>query len=1151
MKITNAQVSGFGVWNDMTANELSPEVTLFYGPNEAGKTTLMQFVRAVLYGFSDERRHLYFPPVFGGTPGGVLNVQNHSGDFTIERSLEDDDQTVTGRVVVGSENGSRQGQHLLNVLLSGIDESIFNNVFAVGIHELQELATLNDTQAAEQLYNLASGVDRVSLVEVMRHLQSERVRIWGDDGAESELGTLLSRRSRLHSETETLERQTRRWIDLAHQQRQLVGEITDLEKKIGTYEFDARTVEIAIQIRDKWNKRSDLARQLNRIGHVELFPEGCVGRLDELNQTISEQRELLKPIKSRRLELRREMAAQPINRALWDRSCRIEAMCEHGPWLASLDREIAALDEELEASEVQLLTCDEELAALGGVVLAEGVVVTDRTFQTLLPSAHVVREALRKREIARTHRKKTKQDEAEALNELEYELQGHAETFEESLERAGNSVKLLRRRIQIEEHIDAMQDQSEELEQDNHVLLDSQFQRVRLFIWVGILFMFGGAMLLSAFFPGHMNLSLEVRWAVGLLGAVVLLVSIAWKSVAEQTAEDELNDSFRRRETLERELGQAIDEREEVDRLLPTGSGPFSMRLASAENVLKALEEKVPLQTDRKEAERRTYDSKRYSSNVEEELKEAKTRWKRALRNAGLPETLSPKHVKQLSVHYENRSKIQTRLDQQRERREKLVGDRDILVDRLQQLNSDIGIELVSEEPQVQLSQLATALSGQREMVDRRRELQRAEKEVRRELAGQLKALRRLMRSREALFSEARVTDEEALRERAETLQLIAELTERKDSLTEQISAIIGSHCSAADFEEELTENTAEELELRWNELITKLQDSQAMLGQLHQRHGEVKQEMKSLAEDQRLAAAKFELECLDEKIQALAEEWRGLAVSLRMLEDIRESYEAERQPETLGEASIYLQTLTDGKYTRVWTPLGQNELRVDDANGQPMALDVLSRGTREAIFLSLRLALVAAYGRRGVTIPMILDDVLVNLDHKRAKAAVEVLCDFAKEGRQLLFFTCHEHIKAMFMTADVDIRVLPTHGVPGTEIRRLEIVEPEPVDTLLAFEPPVEDEEIPVEIWDEGIVEPEEEKTEEEAAVEIQLEEVELEEEPEEVEVELEEEFEDEAEEVAEEVFAELEDNHAFDDGSWWWEPSRRLSTEEEETAA
>ena len=94
VKITDAHIRGFGVWNDMTVRGLSPEVTLFYGPNEAGKTTLMQFSRAVLYGFSDERRRLYFPPVFGGTPGGVLRVQNHSGEFSIERSLEDDDQAT-------------------------------------------------------------------------------------------------------------------------------------------------------------------------------------------------------------------------------------------------------------------------------------------------------------------------------------------------------------------------------------------------------------------------------------------------------------------------------------------------------------------------------------------------------------------------------------------------------------------------------------------------------------------------------------------------------------------------------------------------------------------------------------------------------------------------------------------------------------------------------------------------------------------------------------------------------------------------------------------------------------------------------------------------------------------------------------------------
>lgn len=198
--------------------------------------------------------------------------------------------------------------------------------------------------------------------------------------------------------------------------------------------------------------------------------------------------------------------------------------------------------------------------------------------------------------------------------------------------------------------------------------------------------------------------------------------------------------------------------------------------------------------------------------------------------------------------------------------------------------------------------------------------------------------------------------DEDALRERAEQLQLIDDLSTRRDSLSEQIQAIIGTHCSQDDVGRELEQNTSDELESRWNVLLSKLHDAQALLGQLHQRHGEVKQEMKTLAEDSRLAAAKFERSCLDRKIEKCVKQWQTLAVTLRMLEDIRESYEAERQPETLGEASIYLSRLTGDKYTRIWTPLGKNELRVDNAAGQPMSLDVLSRGTREAIFLSLRL---------------------------------------------------------------------------------------------------------------------------------------------------------------------------------------------------
>ena len=60
---------------------------------------------------------------------------------------------------------------------------------------------------------------------------------------------------------------------------------------------------------------------------------------------------------------------------------------------------------------------------------------------------------------------------------------------------------------------------------------------------------------------------------------------------------------------------------------------------------------------------------------------------------------------------------------------------------------------------------------------------------------------------------------------------------------------------------------------------------------------------------------------------------------------------------------------------------------------------------------------------------PMILDDVLVNFDAKRVRAAAGVLCELAATGYQLLVFTCHEHIARLFEEMGVEVKELPDHA--------------------------------------------------------------------------------------------------------------------------
>jgi hypothetical protein len=213
---------------------------------------------------------------------------------------------------------------------------------------------------------------------------------------------------------------------------------------------------------------------------------------------------------------------------------------------------------------------------------------------------------------------------------------------------------------------------------------------------------------------------------------------------------------------------------------------------------------------------------------------------------------------------------------------------------------------------------------------------------------------------------------------------------------------------------------------------------------------------MKTLAADRRIAEVKLELASLEKQLQICSAHWQTLGATTSMLEKVCEVYETERQPETLREASSFLRQLTEDKYVRVWTPLGKNALRIDNQQGQSLPLEVLSRGTREAVFIALRLSLAAAYARRGVMIPLVLDDVLVNFDSHRARCAAKVLRDFAELGHQVVMFTCHEHIMRMFHDIDVQVRVLPNQGQPGEAIV---YVPEDDVEEPVAMLPPQEEE--------------------------------------------------------------------------------------------
>ncbi len=167
MKITDLEIDGFGAWSRLRLDDLSEGLTVLFGPNEAGKTTLLQFIRSVFFGVSSDRQQ-YLPPLDGGPGGGAVGVALAEGRFQIRRRMELD--PPGGRIEVHAEDGEVHDAALLETALQEVDEATFNNIFAIGLRELQELSTLTATEASAWLYQLTLGVDRVSLLDVMQQL---------------------------------------------------------------------------------------------------------------------------------------------------------------------------------------------------------------------------------------------------------------------------------------------------------------------------------------------------------------------------------------------------------------------------------------------------------------------------------------------------------------------------------------------------------------------------------------------------------------------------------------------------------------------------------------------------------------------------------------------------------------------------------------------------------------------------------------------------------------------------------------------------------------------------------------------------------------------------------------------------------------------
>jgi uncharacterized protein YhaN len=151
----------------------------------------------------------------------------------------------------------------------------------------------------------------------------------------------------------------------------------------------------------------------------------------------------------------------------------------------------------------------------------------------------------------------------------------------------------------------------------------------------------------------------------------------------------------------------------------------------------------------------------------------------------------------------------------------------------------------------------------------------------------------------------------------------------------------------------------------------------------------------------------------LEAQIQELAERYARARLAQRVLRDAIARYRSAHEGPLLARANALFPALTCERYARLETDVDERDedvLIAVTADGSRRRVPELSDGTREQLFLALRLAAIERHVATAEAVPVLFDDVLLESDDQRAQRILAALAELATQT-QVLVLTHHRHL--------------------------------------------------------------------------------------------------------------------------------------------
>jgi uncharacterized protein YhaN len=414
------------------------------------------------------------------------------------------------------------------------------------------------------------------------------------------------------------------------------------------------------------------------------------------------------------------------------------------------------------------------------------------------------------------------------------------------------------------------------------------------------------------------------------------------------------------------------------------------------------------------------------------ELDQQTNQWRAWLQQHALPATFTPDTTARLLAQAEAARGEQQQVKDRRQRVSALAMDIQQYRDLVQPLAKKHAMSVSPDDPvslAAAVDALVQRLASAQTAVNRREQARQQATDATQHHQRRSAYLQQAEDERAALLELGKCDDGEAFRHKAAQYDKQHELKQQIDACLKRLRQLNNAGALLEQFLAELSRSSSVQISDAINELTSRLSELAEQRNERLQSRGETELRMQQLMGDEQSSVLRAQRNALIEQLREQAHEWSRLRLAEALLSRAREKFQKERQPDVIQHAQRFFSIVTDRRYPRLYAPIGEQSITVEDKNGAAKQPQDLSRGTREQLYLALRFGLIREFGKHAESLPVIVDEVLVNFDPDRAGRAAEAFTALSVTN-QILVFTCHPSTRELFTTAYQDAQIINVNAI-------------------------------------------------------------------------------------------------------------------------